>query len=208
MSAISIGSAGIYNTIMPSPVVGGAVPLQVDSTGAQYTNNGGRKHTYAAVSNSTTIATFTAAAGDIATLSGSASQIIRVSRIEVSLSTSGTAALETVSLIKRSTANSGGTFLSMIAVPHNSVFPAATASALLYTAAPTLGTAVGFLRSVQFNDQSAAAPGSATWIWTFGDGRGGSSAPLLNGVAESICVNLSGVVATQSAAVSFEWTEE
>src|SRR6266700_5550381 len=93
MSAISIGSAGIYNTIMPSPVVGGAVPLQVDSTGAQYANNGGRKHTYAAVSNSTTIATFTAVAGDIATLTGSASQIIRVSRIEVSLRTSGTAAL-------------------------------------------------------------------------------------------------------------------
>src|SRR5262249_30008918 len=156
---------------------------------------------------STTASTFTPAAGDIAVLPGSATKTIIVWRIEVTLSTSGTAGIDTVQLVKRSTADSAGTSTAMVAVPHDSNFAAATAAPLLYTAAPTVGTAVGTMRCTQFNDASAALPGANTWIWDFGT-RGGSSPIRLRGTAQQICVNLPAVIATQTAAVSFEWSED
>lgn len=204
----ALAISGVYQSTIPALTAGQAVAIQVDTTGSQNVNLEGRKATYSAVANSTSTATFTAAAGDIAVLPGSASKTIRVTRIEVTLSTSGTAAIETVSLIKRSAADTGGTSSAMTIVPHDSNFGGATAAPLLYTVAPTPGAAVGIIRATQFNDQSASLPGSATWIWTFGDGRGGASGLVLRGTAEEICVNLSGVVSTQSSAVSFEWTEE
>jgi hypothetical protein len=179
-----------------------------DSAGNLLIDLEGQKSTYSAVSNSTSVATFTAAAGDVAVLPGSASKLIKPTRVEVTLSTSGTAAVETVGLIVRSAADTGGTSAAMAIVPHDSNFGTASAIPLLYTAAPTLGTAVGFIRAIQFNDQSASLPGAATWIWTFGDGRAGASGLALRGTAQQLCVNLAGVVATQTVAVSFEWTEE
>lgn len=201
-------TGAVYNTTIPALTAGNASAIQVDSTGSQYINNEGRKATYSAVANSTTTPTFTAAAGVIAVMPGSASKTIRVTRVEVTLSTSGTAAIETISLIKTSAAPTGGTSSAMTIVKHDSGFGNATAAPLLYTVAPTAGTAVGFMRCAQFNDQSAALPGAATWLWTFGDGRAGASAIVLRGTAETLEINLGAAVATQSAAVSFEFTEE
>jgi hypothetical protein len=178
---------------------------QVDVSGSLYTDLEGRKTTY---STTTPIASNTPAAGDIAVLPGSASKIIRVTRVEVTLSTSGTATIDTVQLIKRSTADSGGTSVSMLAVPHDSAFGAASSLPLAYTAAPTPGNAVGPIRGVQFSDASSAIPGANTWVWTFGDGRGGASSIVLHGITEQLCVNLSGVTAVQTGIVSYEWTEE
>jgi hypothetical protein len=183
--------------------------LLSDSAGNLLINLEGQKSTYSALANSTTVPTFTAAAGDIALIPGAAGKLVTVTRVEVTLSTSGTAAIETVSLISRSSADSGGTSATMLTVPHDSFYAPAQSVPLLYTVAPTTsGTAVGFIRATQFNDQSASLPGAATWIWTFGDGRGGASGFRLRGTAQQLCVNLAGVVATQTAAVSFEWTEE
>lgn len=207
----------IFNSVPPILGSGASSSAQADSVGSLFVNNEGRKATYSA------FASFTAAAGDIAVISGiqpavsplvvstSASavpEIVRVTRVEVSLSTSGTAALEQVQLVIRSTADTGGTSAAMTTVPHDDYFGPAFAAPLSYTVAPTLGTAVGTVRGVQFNDQSAALPGAATWLWTFGDGRAGASAIVLRAKQRQLCVNLGGVVATQTATVSFEWTEE
>lgn len=191
---------GTYNTTIPALTAGNSSQIQVDSTGSSYVNIEGRKATYSC------FASFTPVAGDIAVLPGSASKTIRVTRVEVSLSTTGTAALEAVQLIKRSTADSAGTSAAMTAVAHDSNFAAASAAPLSYTAAPTLGTAVGTLRGVQFFDESATVAGANTWLWTFGERP--ASAVVLRGIAQELCVNLGGVVATQTATVSFEWTEE
>jgi hypothetical protein len=95
----------------------------------------------------------------------------------------------------------------MAVVPHDSAQAAATAVPLIYTAAPTVGTAVGTIRAVRFFDESATVPGSATWVWEFGR-RGGASAIVLRGVAQQLCVNIPAAIATQTVAVSFEWTED
>jgi hypothetical protein len=192
---------GQYNTTIPAPTAAQTVAIQLDSTGSQYVNGEGRKATYSA------FASFTSTNGDIALLPGSGTKTIRVTRVEVSLTTTGTAAIESVSLLKRSTADTAGTSSAMTAVPHDSNFSAASAAPLSYTVAPTQGTLVGTLRGVLFNDQSASLPGSATWLWEFGT-RNGASSIVLRGTAQQLCVSLGTAVATQTAQVSFEWTEE
>jgi hypothetical protein len=190
-----------YMTTPPPAVAGDLIQAQADSTGSLFVDPEGRKATYSC------LASFTPVAGDIALIAGASGKVITVTRVEVSLSTSGTAALETVQLIKRSTADTGGTPVAMTAVPHDKLFPPAAATVSNYTAAPTLGAAVGSIRGVQFNDQSAALPGAASWLWTFGD-RPGARAFVLRGAQDQLCINLGGVVATQTAIVSIEWTEE
>jgi hypothetical protein len=181
---------------------GNYAAAQSDITGSVFINNDGRKRTYSC------FATFTPVAGDIAVLSGNASNVVRIHRIEVSMSTTGTAGVEQVQLVKRSAADTGGTSAAMTAVPHDSAFAAAVSVALRYTAAPALGAAVGPIRGVQFFDDSNAATGANTWLWTFGDGRGGAAAVVLRGVAQQLAINLGGVIAAQTVTVSFEWTEE
>lgn len=189
-----------YNSTVPALTAAQTVSMQSDTAGSTYVNVEGRKATYSC------FASFTPVAGDIAVLPGSASKTIRVTRVEVSLSTTGTAAVEAVQLVKRSAADTAGTSAAMTTVPHDSNFAAASAAPLSYTAAPTPGAAVGTIRGVQFNDGSSALPGNQTWLWTFGERP--ASAIVLRGTAQELCVNLGAVVATQTATVSFEWTEE
>jgi hypothetical protein len=189
-----------YNTTLPAPTAGQYTAAQCDTTGSTYVNMEGRKATYSA------FASFTAVAGDIAVLPGSASKTIRVLRVEVSFVTSGTAAVETVQLVKRSAADTGGTSAAMTAVAHDSTFAGASAAPLSYTVAPTPGAAVGTIRGVQFNDASSALPGANTWIWDFGTRP--SAAIVLRGVAQQLAISLPTAIATQTAQVSYEWSEE
>ncbi len=162
----------------------------------------GQKATYSA---STTA--FTPVAGDIACLPGSASKTIRLTVVEASLSTSGTAALETLILVKRSAADTSGTSAAITAVPHDSSDAAASAAPLQYTAAPTPGAAVGQIRGGRLIDSSAATTGQTLFRWSFGSDAG-SQAIVLRGVAQEVCANLGAVVATQTAIITFQWTEE
>ena len=193
-------SAVTYMGTAPALVSGTAAGTQCDTTGGQYINIEGRKATYSA------FVSFTAVAGDIAILPGSATKTIRVTRVEVSFFTSGTAGVETVQLIKRSAANSGGTSAAIPVVPHDSGFAAASAAPLNYTVAGTPGAAVGTIRGVQFNDASSALPGANSWIWDFGSRP--SSAIVLRGVAQGLAINLPAAISTQTAQISYEWTEE
>jgi len=191
-----------YNGTIPALTTGQSIAAECDTTGGLYVNNEGRKRTYSC------FASFTPAAGDISLLPGNATTVVRIHRVEVSLSTTGTAGVEQVQLVKRSAADTGGTSASMTIVPHDSAFAAADSVPLNYTTAPTLGAAVGAVRGVQFFDESASTTGANTWLWTFGDGRGGASCIVLRGTAQTLAINISGVVATQTVTVSFEWTEE
>jgi len=201
-AANALQIAAVTLTTAPTLTNGQSGAVQADTTGSIFINNDGRKATYSCY------ASFTPVAGDIAVLPGSASKTIRIHRIEVSLSTTGTAGVEAVTLVKRSAADTGGTSAAMTAVPHDSAFAAASAAPRNYTAAPTLGAAVGTVRGAQFFDESASTTGANTWLWTFGDGRGGAAAIVLRGIAQQLAINLSGVIATQTVSVSYEWTEE
>lgn len=80
---------------------------------------------------------------DIFSITGSANRVVNILKMGI-ITIQTTAGLNLWNLIKRSTANSGGTSAAVTKVPANKTFPAGTATVLQYTANPaTLGTLIG-----------------------------------------------------------------
>jgi len=110
---------------------------------------------YAAVS---TAFTPGATPDDVFTITGSATKVVEV--VKMGLTTvQTTAGVNAWFIRKRSTANSGGTSASAAAVPMDSKLPAATATALQYTADPTLGTSLGDVWSGHVDSPAVATAG-------------------------------------------------
>jgi GTPase involved in cell partitioning and DNA repair len=147
----------------------------------------------------------TGVAGDNLVITGAAGTVIRVLRISIS---SSAAAAQTINclVIKRSTPDTGGTSSLLAAVPHDSLNPAAAATVLAYTVAPTPGTLVGSLvRSAQtFINTAGGSPGLTEW--TFGSNF--DQAPALHGTSQQLCVAL-GNAPTNSPniGIDIDWTE-
>lgn len=198
--ATPIGTVGLATPDAngyPSPVgAGNALPTRPDSMSAPAT--------YSAAITGLVVA---AAATDVFTLLGSATKIVRVRQFSVS-GTAGTALVANVQVIKRSTANTGGTSTAPVAVPNDSASPAATAVALAYTANPTTGTLVGVARTQKllFDVTTGAGASASADYETHANGH----RPLtLRGVAETLAINLAGVTLnTPSVNIYVEWTEE
>src|SRR5271170_4402762 len=111
----------------------------------------GLKHTYSA-----SVTALVGVAGDIATIFGSATRTVRVTRVEFSGVATAAANMD-VTLVVRSAVDTAGTPGAMTAVPHDFNSPAATATGLnSYTAAPAPGAAVGTIRSAKANIGVAA----------------------------------------------------
>jgi hypothetical protein len=173
----------------------------------------GQKYTYSAAKVGLVPA---ASATDIFTITGSASKVIRVTHIEIwATTTSATPAALDILLLKRSTANSGGTSTSSpTPVPHDINAPAVSATVLAYTANPTPGTLVGTaIRNSKLFQTLATYtatdfPSPVPLIWDFGNRPG--SAIILRGVNDVLAVNLNSVTDTATASfdISCEWSEE
>ena len=148
---------------------------------------------------------------DVFTITGSAGKTIRVNRIIASgIATSDANVL--LQLIKRSSANSGGTATTLTAVPHDVANGVAAATVRAYTVNPTVGTAVGTLRTgrvaVGSASPSSASPTASKQVELFSvSGRG--QAIVLRGATEVLAVNMNAVTLT-GGSMSFwiEWTEE
>lgn len=160
-------------------------------------------YTYSAAVTALAVA---ATATDVFTITGSATKIIYVWRITISGSQTSEST-ENVLVIKRSTADTGGTSSSVTAVPRDSKNPAATATVLSYTANPTLGTTVGTVHSVKLI-LPAVAPGQPANIIEhipFGDDI---QPIILRGTSEVLAVNLnSTTIVGSSFNITVEWTE-
>jgi hypothetical protein len=147
----------------------------------------GFKASYAA---SVTGLVVAASATDIFTIIGSATKTVRITRLRISgIKTTAGAAVD-IQLIKRSTADTGGTSTAPTIVPYDSANAAATAVVAAYTANPTLGTAVGTLIVDSIFVPLATASGTAM-DYIFGNRP--SQAIVLRGVAQQLAVNLNGV---------------
>ena len=142
---------------------------------------------------------------DVFTLIGSATKTIKILKIRLTgTTTSGSPISTNISLIKRSTANTGGVRVAMSAVPHDSNSAAATASAGNYTTNPTaLGTATGSVRiqRVSFN-ATGITGGDVVWEFNLNE-------PIvLRGVAQSLAINMGGITVTGNiVGISIEWQE-
>lgn len=147
-----------------------------------------------------------ASATDIAYINGSATKTVRVTRIVVS-GTAGTHVNTPIILVKRSTANSGGTCAAATNVPLDSSNAAATAVVNSCTANPTTGTLVGNIsaRSYFFGVATEASGPPADFLI----GQEGGQPLTLRGVAQGLAVNLGAVSVTSGVVnVTIEWTEE
>lgn len=145
---------------------------------------------------------------DVFNLIGSATKVIRVTRVRFSMTTT-TAVTIPVQLIKRSTANTGGTGGVAVLGPYDSNDAAATATNFAYTAnATTFGTVVGTAVRSDKYFALVATPTTAAQVldWEFGNH---SKCPTLRGTAQQLCINLGGVtIAGGNVSISFEWTED
>lgn len=148
-----------------------------------------------------------ASATDIFTITGSATKTIRITRIEVS-GTQTTAGQVDVIVLKRSTADTGGTSTAPTLVPHDKSNAAATAVVNAYTANPAVGTLVGNLRAGKLF-VAAPATASPTTIMAMDFGPRPAQALVLRGVTDVIAINLNGSTVTGgSFNIGIEFTEE
>lgn len=154
---------------------------------------------------STNAITPAASATDIALINGNATNTVLLYGIRVSC-TQTTAGIVTLHIIKRSTANSGGTSAGMTEIPLDSNYAAASTAALTYSANPTPGTSVGNIDTSKIGCMAAATAtpndiyiSPASWR---------TNPVVLRGTAQGVAVNLGGVtVSGGNFAVTFEWRE-
>jgi len=210
----TLAVAGVFNTTPPAPTNTQTVGLQLDAAGSLFVTTEGRKSTFFASTGSFALA---ATPTDIAQLVGSGSRTIKVLRIKVQLlSANTTNQLFTVFAVKRSSAGSG--FNSTATeVPANSAQAITTSGAApqFTTANPTPGSAVGNVEVAFVPDYVTppAATGNAasllTYIFDF-TATEGASPIILNGVAQTLAINLNGVTlsAATNAIVTFVYTAE
>jgi hypothetical protein len=147
--------------------------------------------------------TSAASATDIAVMPGNATNTALLTRVKVSC-TQTTAGIITLNLIKRTTADSGGTSSGMTAVADDSNTSAAVSAPLTYTANPTINNTTGNVDTVRFGCMATGTT-SANDIYILNR----TQKPLvLRGTAQQIAVNLGGTTVTGgSFTITFEWIE-
>lgn len=184
---------------------GGSQNISADVVGSLYVNTAGRKTTYSAISVWSPAATPT----DVFLIKGSATKLVRVREIVIT----GTNTLNTniaMSIIKRSTDDTGGTSSTLSATPMDSTSAAATATVRSYSANPTVGTQVGTPVRSQYIFLPALTSQNAIEKADLVFGSNASQAVVLRGASECLAVNLGGAMigGTTSLSIRIEWTEE
>lgn len=164
-------------------------------------------------------ATFTPAATptDIVTINGSGTKTIRVYSFKIT-TTNTAAGSQQFFLIKRSAADTTGTFVAGTAVPLDSSNAAATATVGHYTANPgALGAAVGTIVTARVASPVATPASFAGVAFDAGIDLLASldvsifpQIVTLRGTAQGLCLNFNGaaLVAGQTHAWQIMWTEE
>ncbi len=198
-----VGAAGVASSdVYSAQGVPGGVPMNVTASPMPVDTSGVPYATYGASISGLAIA---ATATDIFTIIGSSTKKIEVLEIGLGGVATATTGADVV-LLKRSTANSGGTSTAPTMVAFDSTDIAASAAVKAYTANPTTGTLAGNL-SVQkvvlditgtvANGLQAVlrpAPGGKPWV--------------LNSGTETLAVNFAGAtIAGATVDITITWRE-
>ena len=194
--AAAILSLGIF---APAILYAGTM----DNKGSAFTNSEGQKVTCSAGFDATRYTPAT----DVFAIIGSSNKTVRITSIVVT----GTATANSpadVLLVKRSTANSGGTPTEITPTNYDSSDPACTASVVKYAAAPTLGALIGVVRDTKMTLNAPGAAAMYPLVWDFGTRN--QRALVLRGANELAALNWQGAAtpAGMDLSVTIEWTEE
>ena len=152
----------------------------------------------------------TSATTAIATITGSATKTVRVTKVSVSSTTATAAVYYDLQLNKTSAAHTGGTPVVATVVPLDSNFAAGTATVNAYTAAPTSGSAVGVVDSTRVFSPITGTPALGPQPYTFVFPAFGNSALVLRGIAQELEVRINAVTPAnaQTWDIVFEWVED
>ncbi len=146
---------------------------------------------------------------DFCILNGSASKTIRVLRMILS-TTQTTAGVNEFFIVKRSTANSGGTSTSPTICPYDSNNAAAQATVLQYSANPTTGATVANVLTARMLTPTTTSATQAYVVIDFTSTGLTSSGIVLRGAAQGLAFNFNGAALPTGLNVNctYEWTEE
>lgn len=164
------------------------------------------------------------AATDFLCISGSASKVVRIQRIDLTGSVATAAVNYPVVLVRRASLDTGGTAATTTANPGVATQIASmdtgvaantssTATLISYTANPTINDSAPVYVASDILDLAltSTAGGTHHVTWNFVADVPGNLPPLtLRGTSQQVCVNLQGVTITNAAALNgyIEWTEE
>jgi hypothetical protein len=198
----------LANAAAPAFTEGNQVTLSTDLLGNLRTSVAAVDPVKASYSASILGLSSAALATDIFLINGSATKLVRIMRIVVS-AVQTTAGEVNLQVLKRSTANAGGTSTAPTVVSHDSNDVAGTAVVLAYTANPTsVGTLVGLLRAERIFVPPAAATSAGT-VEDINFTNIPAKPIILRGVAQGLAINLNGVTVTGgNFDISVDWTEE
>lgn len=162
---------------------------------------------YSTYSATATIAPLATTPTDIFNMTGSASKIVFITRVEISgTTTSGSGISANILLTKKSALNTGASN-PITPLPHSSAYSASGVTAKYYTTNPSaLGAAVGAARAARY---SFATNGTQVQplIWEF-DPTNPSKQLILVNATENISINLGGTTITGSVvAINVEYIE-
>lgn len=194
---------GIIAAAAASMLMSGAVQAQAPS----YASPPFQAATYSAALNFTPAVT---AAKDIFTITGSATKLIRVTRISCS-GTSTAAASIPVLVNKYTGATTGGTATTGTAVAADSSdIASATAVVKAYTVAPTSGTGGGAVRAGTLQTSVPAGNAAVTLAYDFSTRIPERLGIILRGTAQELAITVGATALSAGTSLNcdVEWTEQ
>lgn len=133
-------------------------------------------------------------------LPGNATNTVIMTRLTLTC-TETTASIINVEVIKRSSADTGGTSATFTIPPTDSNFAAAVSAPLSYTGTgPTAGSSVGDLDNAQVGCGTATNNFNDIYVYLGGP-------VILRGTAQQVAINLGGAITGGNITVTVEWIE-
>jgi hypothetical protein len=209
VNPLTVEVGGVVESIsVPDYAAGTVLPLTLDSTGALYVDDTGRKATYRACQIS-----FVPVADPIKpffTIQGSATKVIRIRHMKISWACSTGNSGPSVIVINRFTAITGGTFTTVVSVPDDPVNPTVTAIVSQWTTLPTTTTynaGVIGAEAMQWITNTSTLVGPTPIELNFGVNS--VQAITLRGVNDFVGISVSNLaIAGSLMTVRITWTEE
>jgi hypothetical protein len=150
------------------------------------------------------------AAKDVFTIVGSASKIIRVTRFSCTGTSTAAASIPVVLNKYLTAATTGGTATAGSAVPSDSFDAAATAAVKAYTAAGTVGTGGGAIRSSLLQTGLPAGDAQVPLSWDLTGRIPARSGVILRGVNQALALTVGATALSAGSLLNcdVEWTEQ
>jgi hypothetical protein len=150
------------------------------------------------------------ASKDLFTIVGSATKLVRVTRLSCSGTSTAAASIPVLVNKYLTAATTGGTATTPSVIPADSLDAAGTAVVKAYTAAPTSGTGGGPIRAATLQTSVPAGNGATPATWDFTGRIPARLGLLLRGTTQELAVSTNATALSAGTVLNcdVEWTEQ